>query len=116
MSIAWSDVTAIAAELSTVPTGTQNYFIAHVDKQIDDIEWGDMADDGRRWLAAHLGAVYNQSAGAAGPVVSESLGPMSVSYAASDSGSIDDELGTTKYGRYYLHMMRLLRGNLGFVP
>lgn len=115
MSITWSDVVAIAAELSSVPTGTQNYFISHVEKQIDTEEWGDMADDGRMWLAAHLGAVYNTSPGAAGPVTSETLGPMSVSYSSS-SGSSDDDLGTTKYGRYYLHMLRLLRTNIGFVP
>ena len=114
MAIDWNDVVAIGPELSGVPAGTQNYILEHVDKQIDTVEWGDMVDDARTWLAAHLGAVYFQSPGAAGSVVSESLGPMSVSYGQAAGAS--DELGTTKYGRYYLHMVRLLRTNLGLVP
>ena len=114
MAIDWDNVVAVGAELSGVPAGTQNYILAHVEKQVDDTIWGDLADDARIFLAAHLGAVYFQSPGAAGSVVSEGLGPMSVSYSAT-AGS-DDELGTTKYGRYYLHMMRLLPSNLGFVP
>lgn len=115
MAIDWTDVVEVGAELSTVPTATQNVILAMVDRQIDDAVWGDMADDGRRYLAAHMGAVYNSSPGAAGPLVSETLGPMSRSYGASSS-SDDDELATTKYGKMYLHMLRLLPTSLGLVP
>ena len=115
MAIDWTDVVEIGSELSSVPVATQTVILAMVDRQIDDTVWGDMADDGRRYLAAHMGAVYNSAPGAAGAVVSESLGPMSRTY-ASGSSSDDDELATTKYGKFYLHMLRLLPTSLGFVP
>jgi hypothetical protein len=126
MSITWADVQVIAPELTdtAVPTGTQAVLLAMVDRQIDDTAWDDLADDGRRYLAAHMGTVYVQTAGGSadsvGPVTSESLGPMSRGYASAAANSIgsfvDPLLGTTRYGIWYLHMVRLLPSAMGFVP
>lgn len=124
MSVTWADVQAIAPELTdtAVPTGTQAVLLSMVDRQIDDDAWGDLADDGRTYLAAHMGTVYVTTAagGAAsvGAVISESVGPMSRSYASAGTaaGSLDPLLGTTRYGIWYLHMIRLLPCSLGFVP
>lgn len=113
MSIVWADVTAIAAAVSTLPVATQTVILAIVDRQIDDTEWLDLADDGRRYLAAHLATVYSQGAGA-GAVTSETLGPMSRSYGLPPG--VTGELATTPYGVFYLHLLKLLPASLGFVP
>lgn len=125
MSITWADVQVIAPELTDaiVPTGTQAVLLTMVDRQIDDEQWLDLADDGRRYLAAHLGTVYRStsqgSAASVGTVISETVGPMSRSYASTSNmtrGGPDPLLGTTRYGIWYLHLIRLLGVSLGFVP
>lgn len=126
MAIVWTDVEAIAPELvGLVPVPTQTYFLAKVDREIDDTAWDDIADDGRRYLAAHLatryvaGASGASSAGAVGPIASETLGPMSRSYGtlgAMSGSSQTGDLTTTRYGLEYLRMINLLPSALGFVP
>lgn len=68
------------------------------------------------YLAAHLYATDNSEAGSEveigpsqGAVASESFGPMSVSYASNNSGSLSssEEFGTTSYGRRFLALLRL---------
>jgi hypothetical protein len=126
MSITWADVQVIAPELTNtaVPTGTQAVLLQMVDRQIDDEAWDDLADDARRYLAAHMGTVYVQTAGGSaasvGSVTREAVGPLSRSYesstTAAGSSQPDPLLGTTRYGIWYLHMIRLLPSSLGFVP
>jgi hypothetical protein len=124
MSITWADVQAVAPELTNtaVPTGTQAVLIAMVDRQIDDDAWGDLANDGRTYLAAHMGTVYVTTAGggaaSVGAVTHEAVGPMSRSYgtARTSSNGVDPLLGTTRYGIWYLHLVRLLPSSLGLVP
>jgi len=116
VAITWADVQAIAPELTNtaVPTATQAVLLAMVDRQIDDTAWDDLADDGRRYLAAHMGALYANGSNAGGSVIAESVGPLSRSYAA--PGVAMGSLGTTKYGMWYLQLIRLLPSSLGFVP
>lgn len=116
MSITWADVQAIAPELTdtAVPTGTQAVFLAMVDRQVDDDVWSDLANDGRRYLAAHMGALYAAGGIAPGAVVSEAVGPLSRSYSVASTGETGS-LATTKYGLWYLQMVRLLPTALGFV-
>lgn len=118
MAITWSDVQAIAPELTNtaVPTGTQAVLLAMVDRQIDDDAWSDLADDGRRYLAAHMGSLYANGSQAGGQVIAEAVGPMSRAYAVASHGAGDPSLASTKYGLWYLHMIRLLPCSLGFVP
>ncbi len=117
MPISWSSVEAIAPELSSVAAGTQTLILAMVDRQIDDIRWGEFADDGRRYLAAHLGTITNGGAagGSAGPVISETLGPMSRSYGQLNA-SWFGALGTTKYGVIYAYIMNIACGPAVIVP
>lgn len=112
MSIAWANVVAIAPELSTVLPGTQTTLLAIVDRQIDDDVWLDLANDGRTYLAAHLGTLTRGGA-AGGAVIGETLGPMSRQYALPPG--IHGALSTTKYGLFYLHLISLLPSSLGFV-
>jgi hypothetical protein len=105
MAITWSDVTAIAPELSTAAAGTQTAILTLVDLMVDDGAWGDLANQGRAYLAAHLGTVSGSGSGSgSGAVTEEKIGPLSRSYA--DPGSGDNDLATTKYGRFYKYLMR----------
>lgn len=116
MSITWADVVAFPApELSTLGVATQTAILAIVERQIDADAWGEFADDGRRFLAAHLGTIgAARYGGAAGPVTSETLGAMSRSYGSlvADSGL----LSTTRYGTEYLRLMRIAVGVAVLVP
>lgn len=116
MSVTWSQVQEVAPELtsSVVPVASQTLFLAMVDAQIDDEQWGDLADYGRRYLAAHLGSQYASGGSAGGQVTSESLGPMSRSYGL--PAGVTGALATTKYGIEYQRMLEMLPGSLGFVP
>ena len=104
-SIIWADVTALAPELTAPSEAARVYLLAHVNAELDpamfDGEDGPTLRLARIWLAAHLATVGALSTGgAAGPVMSESVGGMSISYGA--SSSTDAALGTTAYGRLYL--------------
>lgn len=120
MSITWANVEELAPEIvGLVPAGVQTYFLALVDKQINDDEWADLADDGRRWLAAHYGSKFATASGSGvvGPVTGETLGPMARTYGTlSAAGATDGDLGTTRYGLEYLRLIQLLPCSLGFVP
>jgi hypothetical protein len=115
MSITWSDVTAIAPELSTAAAGTQTAILTLVDLMVDDGAWGELANQGRAYLAAHLGTVSGSGSGAgAGAVIEEKIGPLSRSYA--DPGTDDAALGSTKYGRFYKYLMRTALAIPALVP
>lgn len=114
MSIAWSDVEAIAPELSTLAAASQTYILGLVnERMIDDDVWLEFADDGRAYLAAHLGTLATGSGSGSGAVTSESIGPFSRSYA---SPSDDDALDTTKYGRFYKTLLRMAVAVPALVP
>lgn len=116
MSITWAaDVVPLAATFATVPTATQTLILAVVNRQIDDTVWGVFADDGRRYLAAHLGALYLLGPTTAGPVTSETLGAMSRSY-ASLVALIDPTLASTRYGVEYYRLMRIAVAVPAMVP
>ena len=118
--IVWADVTAVAAELTTtaVASDTRTYVLDYVNNRaIDGDVWGEFADDGKRYLAAHMATMaISGSGGAAGPVILETLGPMSRSYATTASTSGDDSLSLTRYGREYLRLLRIAVAVPGIVP
>lgn len=112
MAITWTDVTAIAPELSTAALATQTAVLASVELQVNDDAWDDLASTGKAYLAAHLATLAARGAsGAAGPVTSESVGQLSRSYAAPATPS--SSLGLTSYGQEYLRLTRILPSVLG---
>lgn len=114
MSIAWGDVTAVASELSSLAAASQTYILDLVNnRMVDDDAWGEYADDGRAYLAAHLGTIANGGGSGSGAVTSETIGPLSRSYA---TPSDDGDLATTKYGRFYMTLMRMAIALPALVP
>jgi hypothetical protein len=106
MSIAWSDVTAIAPELSTVGSGSQTAILLFVNSTLVEAEFGSKYTMGASLLAAHFGTLSVRGDGAAGPVVSESVGDVSQSFGG--SMSLDGTLDQTSYGRMYRFIVRNL--------
>lgn len=113
----WADVVALAPALASLAVARQTQILAEVDNEVSTDAWGDYAEAGKRYLAAHKGTVTvlsdaGSGGGAAlGPITSESLGPMSRSYGTiGDSTSVDAELSRTSYGREYIRLRSLAVG------
>ena len=79
-------------------------FIGKAEIRVNRTEWGVKADDGVGYLTAHLLKRFEQGDGAAsGPVASERVGDIAVSYGVSDDFK-NRELASTVYGRQYLDL------------
>jgi hypothetical protein len=87
-------------------------FINFAALQVDEVRWGDIADLGTGYLAAHMltaASATGGGVGAAGPVTSEAVGAVSRSYANMiASGTYADSLGATRYGREFARLRGLL--------
>jgi hypothetical protein len=116
--IAWADVTAVDAALSAVPVAAQSMYLAEANALAPASFDG---DDGpkfklaRVYLAAHRGRRQLDVAGggAAGPVASESLGGMSVTYAAPVATETDSDLAMSVWGQAYARLCRNSIGRIG---
>ena len=108
--IIWADVLALAPELTEPSDAARVYILEHVNAELDvdmfDGEDGPTTRLARIWLAAHLATsgASSSGGGSVGPVTSESVGGMSISYGAYDTS--DAAAGTTTYGRLYLSLVQ----------
>jgi hypothetical protein len=105
-AIDWDDVTAHAAELSSIATIAQDDILAYVSDVHDVSVFVDGEDDvalrlARIYLAAHLGSLTPSST-AGGLVKSSSAGGLSRSYGPFASA---DGLKSTIYGLRYLDII-----------
>jgi len=113
-AITWANVVDFDSSLSTVNSNAQTAILAHVNAALNldafDGEDGYRTRLARIFLAAHLGASAvpgSSSAGAAGPIVSESGGDgLSVTYAVTAAATSGSSMSETKWGRKYLEMVR----------
>ena len=118
MAFVWSDVVAVAPELSTYPVGLQTIMLARAVESIDPAQFcGDDTADyalAVRYLAAHFATDQKlASANAANPgkIQSESVGGLSVSYgsfgvtrgATANSRAVYE---STSYGALFLGLLR----------
>lgn len=110
MALTWAEVILVAPELAGLSVNTQNAILANVARQVNATAWGDKANDGMVYLAAHLGTLTKRKG--AGPVTMEKLGAMERGY-----GMIPghDALALTAYGVEYERMIKLLPVALGAV-
>lgn len=114
-AIAWADVVALAAELSTVPAPAQSIVLDHVNTAFSVAKFG--GEDSPRLklvrvlYAAHMATMLTAGGElSAGPITSEtaSMNSISRSYATVDvSGS---DLSLTPYGRQYTALLMVSGG------
>ena len=94
-------------EFATTADSRISSFITMAAKRVDSSVFGDLADYAVCYLAAHnlslSGNGLSDSAGTAGPVSSESVGSVSVSYSGTPafSSAANAMLMKTKYGQEY---------------
>ena len=104
-------VVAVAPELATIPVASQVALLDQAVGHVDAGEFGDDTDAAIAYLAAHT-AVVSKSQGQ-GPIASESVGPLSRSYASLTSFGT---LGLTTYGIQFLELLKRCPAALGAVP
>lgn len=118
MAVTWAQVLLVAPELSSITdTSAQALFLDIASRQVDPDVCGEFTDDMHRYMTAHLATLGagGSAGGAAGPVTSETLGPMSRSYGTLSGASTEDSLGLTRYGLEYKRLANLLAPSIGVV-
>ena len=119
MSVSWDDVAALSPSLAAVSAEAQALIIAMVDRQVGEAQWGDLFPDGQILLAAHLGALTLNTAGgssqAVGPVVSQTVGPVSRSFAVLTTSGAAGSFDSTTWGQEYARLRRMLPVRVGTV-
>lgn len=104
MSLSVSDFKVDFPEFEAVDNAIVTRFLAKAGLRVNLTAWGAKADDGIGYLTAHLLKRLEQGDGAAsGPVASEKVGDIAVSYGVSEDFK-DRELASTVYGRQYLDL------------
>jgi hypothetical protein len=121
MAITWTDVEALAPALSTVSAEAQALILAQVARQVGPNKWGALVDDGQLYLAAHLGSAVLSAASSGdggsvvGPVVSESVGPVSRTFAVLAAASSSSSAFASTWGQEYVRLRKLLPTRFGLV-
>lgn len=104
MAITWQNVINVAPKAAQLPTAAQNEILGIVANQVDPETWDVRADDGSKYLAAHLATLWLMKG--SGALTGETLGAMSRQYAMPNW--LQNSLGLTSYGAEYQRMLRLL--------
>lgn len=123
--ITWDDVTAIADGLLEGETASQDAILGYVARLVPEGTWGDFVDIGRVMLAAHFGTLVTRASGggasssqSVGPVISETVGPVSRTFAvltAASGTSFTASLDTTTWGREFVALRKSLPAVFGMV-
>ena len=108
--ITWTDVIAIAAELSSTPVPTQTAILAMVGVQVGAKNWMGLQKFGQQYLAAHLGTLSRKRG--EGPTSEKSAGGLSESY---QSLLQFGNLGLSAYGVEYERLLYMTPAALGMV-
>jgi len=104
-------VVDVAPELATATAAEQRAWLTLADRLVADADlWGDLLDDGRRFLAAHFGQLARLQGH--GQVTSETVGELSRSYAALQG---DSDTSLTTMGRAFMALARSTVATLGLV-
>jgi hypothetical protein len=113
MSVTVADIQGMpSGEFASLGASVIQPFIDEAERIVGRDVWGELADDGVRYLAAHLLAVVRRGSSAPmGPVISETAGPVSRSYAAPSVVSTQG-YNSTLYGQRFQQLV----GMLGLTP
>jgi hypothetical protein len=112
MAVTPGSLKAKFAELASVTNAELQTWIDEAELNVCRDAWGDRADDGVSYLAAHLAVTFGAAAhsgvaGASGPATSVRVDQLATTYAVGDVFKNSD-LGTTKFGRRFLSMRSLI--------
>lgn len=111
-AIGWADVTGIASELSSVSASAQTLYLevanTFLNVSMFDGEDGPRTKLARIYIAAHFATLDGmRGVGVAGPVISESRGGLSRSYAnLFMTGTGPGLFGMSAYGQNYEALVR----------
>lgn len=94
----------MASELSTAPVALQTALLATVNRRCPADVWGDDADTGRAYLAAHLATLARRK-GVGGAVTEQHSGPTGQSFQV-----IAGLFSTTSYGQIFETLLEGLPG------
>jgi hypothetical protein len=112
VAIDYTDVQALATEFSGLTQGQIDPWLERAARRMNADYWGDLYDDGHLMLTAHLLAQTvggTNGGGASGPVVSKSVGSMSVTYGSYLAGAkVPAQYVGTIWGREYWALVRSL--------
>jgi hypothetical protein len=106
MAVTKADVILIAPELSALDDATFNAFLADGQKLHSQAAWGAKYDMALKYWLVSSG--FGSGAGAHGSVSSMTVGGVTVSYATSAAKGAASDYSTTRYGRFYLTLLRQL--------
>ncbi len=110
--ITWDDVVLIAPELSTTDSDAQDLILAYVNEALAEAMFkANALKLARINLAAHMGTGVGLGM-AAGPVISETEGGLSRTYAAPVMSS---DLASTSYGRNLAFLFRTSKARMPVV-
>lgn len=107
----WTDVIAIAPELTVTDPTSQDAFLGYAIGQCNATAWGALLNNGIVYLCAHMATLARLRG--AGMVTFEQVGEMSREYAK--PLWLKSSLGLTVYGIEYYRLIRLLPTALGAV-
>lgn len=106
--VTWSQVVDFVPEVVNVPAGAQAVILGYVDDALSEARWGGKYALGAILLCAHV-AIAGWG-GQSGPIASESVGGVAVSFAVAAFTNLD----ATPYGQQYRVLARQV-GAGGFV-
>lgn len=123
--ITWSAVIVLAPALSAVTSEAQTEILADVEREVAPSKWGSAVDAGRLALARHKGVLALAAASSGdgsgaivGPVASETVGPVSRTYATtagSSTASASGTLDSSPWGLEYKRLRKMLGARFGLV-
>lgn len=102
-----ADVLTYAPEISSLGNPLIQVYLDLAKNFVFETKWERKYKQAICLLTAHFCTLKNRSAGGVGPITSESVGELSISYGnVSDKG---DELLTTTYGSMYYALRKTLK-------
>jgi len=101
-----ADVLVYAPELASVPTPQMQIYLDLAKNFVFEGKWERKYKQAVCLLTAHMVSMTSTGANNSGPIASESVGELSISYANSP---MDDELQSTTYGELYYMLRKTLK-------
>lgn len=101
-----ADVLVYAPELSTLSNPFLQIYLDLAKNFVFESKWERKYKQAVCLLTAHMVSMTSTGANNSGPIASESVGELSISYS---NGQMDDELQSTTYGEIYLMLRKTLK-------